>query len=180
MEAPFGIIFLKKAELFNLVSRFDKQYGGSPSNNPWLIERQILRWTYGHHKHLGSPIKTEHLSLGSQNNKLRDFRMIDSKGRLRSQFKYLEKNSLTKPLENLVIRGFANYYNESEGHNAIVINKDGLLVGEVITDMEKDNIFIKANYLFYSHMMDHLGATVMMVVTIIGLIKLFISFFYVK
>ena len=83
MDAPFGIAFLKKAELYNLISRFDKQYGGSPRNNPWLIERQILRWTYKHHKHLGSPIKTDHLSGGSSENKLSDFGMLDKEVNLR-------------------------------------------------------------------------------------------------
>jgi len=174
MDAPFGILFLKKAELFNLISRFDKQYGGSSSNNPWRVERQILRWTYKHHKHLGSPIKTDHLSFGSVSNKLRDFNMLSRNGHLREEFKYLEKGHLTKPLENMVVRGFADYFNENNGHNAIVINKEGLLVGEVIADIEKNNLFIKLNYLFYSNLMDHLGAFVLIIFTIISLLKILI------
>lgn len=172
MEAPFGISFLKKAEIYNLISRFDKQYRGTSRDNPWLIERQILRWTYKHHKHLGSPINTDHLSRNQQWSKLREFGMLNKEGKLKKEFKYLEKGHLSKPLENLVVRGFATYFDETHGHNAITINKEGLLVGEVIADIEKNNIFVKLNYLFYSNIMDHLGAFLLFIVTLIGLIKL--------
>lgn len=173
MEAPFGIAFLKKAELYNLICRFDKQYNGSSKDNPWLIERQILRWTYNHHKHLGSPIDTNHLSRDKQWSKLKEFGMLNRKGELKPQFIYLKKGHLTKVLENLVVRGFATYFDIEHGHNAIIINKEGLLVGEVIADMEKDSPIIKFNYLFYSNIMDHFGAFLLLIITLLSLLKIF-------
>lgn len=173
MDAPFGIAFLKKAELYNLICRFDKQYKGSPQNNLWLIERQILRWTYKHHKHLGSPIDTNHLSTDQKWSKRHDFGMLDKKGKLKKEFIYLETGNLTKPLENLIVRGFATYFDEAHGHNAVVINRDGLLVGEVIADIEKNNPFIKINYWFYSNIIDHLGASILLIITLFGLLKVF-------
>ncbi|OGY12387.1 MAG: hypothetical protein A3A58_02690 [Candidatus Blackburnbacteria bacterium RIFCSPLOWO2_01_FULL_41_27] len=185
MDAPFGIAFLKKAELYNLICRFDKQYrnavkDGSFESSPWSIERQILRWTYRHHKHLGSPINTDHLTNDPKWSKLREFGMVDRKGKLRKDYKYLEKGHLTKPLENLVVRGFATYFDEAHAHNAIVISKEGLLVGEVIADIEKRNPFVTANYWFYSNIIDHLGASVLLVITFFGLLKFFGIFDIIK
>lgn len=173
MDAPLGIDFLKKAELYNLICRFDRQYGKSPKDNPWLIERQILRWTYKHHKHLGSPIDTNHLSADPQWSKRKEFGMLDKTGHLKNKFKYLLNGHLTKPLENMVIRGFADYFDTSSGHNAIIIKKEGLLVGEVIADMEKNNLFINLNYLIYSSLMDHIGAFILLVLLIVSIVKIF-------
>lgn len=178
MDAPFGIVFLKKAELYNLICRLDKQYKNevqesSFRSSPWSIEKQILRWTYKHHMHLGSPIKTDHLSKSSSENKLHDFGMLDKKGVFKKEFKYLEKGHLTKPLENLVVRDFASYFDENSGHNAIVINKNGLLVGEVLADIEQKNPIKRFNYFFYSNIMDHFGAFLLIIVTVYGLLKLF-------
>jgi len=177
MDAPFGIVFLKKAELYNLICRFDKQYKNNVKSSefrstPWSIEKQILWWTYKHHMHLGSPIKTEHLSLSSKNNKLADFKMLDKKGRLKKEFSYLGKRHLTKPLENIVVRGFASCFDESQGHNAIVINKNGLLLGEVLADIEESNLLKKINYLFYGHIIDHLGAFILLIFTAMAIYSL--------
>lgn len=60
MNAPFGIVFLKKAELYNLVRRLDEQADGDPkdSRNPntWPVEKNIFEWSYDGHKHLGTPL----------------------------------------------------------------------------------------------------------------------------
>lgn len=176
MEAPFGITFLKKAELYNLICRLDQQEKDTrdPSNALWPIEKGVLKWTYSYHKHLGSPIGTDHLSRDPKWSKLEEMDMLNSKGELKEEFKYLENGNLTKPLENLVIRGFAEYFNEIQhDHNKIVINREGLLVGEVLSDIEKANPFIKFNYFIYSKIMDHLGAFILLVVTSWGLLKLF-------
>lgn len=49
MYTPFGIVFLKKAELYNLIRRLDKQARDDvkdPINSfTWPIEKRILRWT---------------------------------------------------------------------------------------------------------------------------------------
>ena len=98
--------------------------------------------------------------------------MLDRKGVLNTEFKYLDKGHLTKPLEKLVIRGFAEYYDASSGHNAIVFNKEGLLTGEVIREMESKNILIQINYFVYSNLMGHYGAFIVVVMTLIGILKI--------
>lgn len=100
--------------------------------------------------------------------------MLNNKGELKSEFRYLQNGQLHKPLENLVIRGFAEYFNQSQhGHNKIVINKEGLLVGEVLSDIETGNPFIKVNYYLYSRIIDHIGAFLLLIITIWGLWNLF-------
>lgn len=180
MDAPFGIAFLKKAELYNVICHLDKQYRNevkSTSFRPssWSIEKQILKWTYKHHIHLGTPITMDDLGIGPKN-KLNQFGMVDKNGNLKKEFEYLDKMHLSKPLENLVIRGFANYYDEKSGHNAVVINKEGLLVGEVLADVNQDNPLVKINYIFYSSLIDHTGAFVLIIITILGLLKLLDQF----
>ncbi len=176
MDAPFGILFLKKAELYNLACRLDKQYDDSQTTSKnlplWPIEKQILKWTYRHHKHLGSPIDTNHLSRDPKWSKLKDFNMLNTDGSYKREFSYLENGQLDKPLENLVVRGFAQYFDQAHGHSAIIIDKEGLLLGEVLADLE-GNFFMKINYLIYSKIMDHLGASLLLIITLWWLLKFF-------
>lgn len=179
METPFGVAFLKKAELYNLINRLDKQTRETKeeSSDPslWPIEKQILKWTYTYHRHLGSPIGTEHLSLGDRTyNKLKDMGMLDMDGKLKPEFSYLSTGALQKPLENLVVRGFAEYFDKIQhGTNKIIINKEGLLLGEVLVEMESRNPFIQLNFLLYSKLMNHLGASIVLIATFWTLWKLF-------
>jgi len=177
MNAPFGISFLRKAELYNLCVRFDKQNKEMEVKNPkaqslWPIEKALLKWTYFGHRHLGSPIKTEHLFLGSSDNKLEEFNMLDGSGKLKKDFIYLKSGNLTMPLENIVVKGFGDYFDErNHGHNAIVINKEGLLLGEVLTEVESENIIVNINYFMYGMIMSHPGAFILLLVTIFTLLK---------
>lgn len=144
MNAPLGITFLKKAELYNLALDLDKEYKQSKqpddtSKSLWPIEKAILRWTYRGHRHLGSAIKTDHLALWHKDSKLKDFGMIDSQKQFKPEYKILQKTALHKALENLVVRGFAEYFDNSHGHNAIIVNKDGLLLGNVLAELEKNS-----------------------------------------
>ena len=179
MDAPFGINFLRKAELYNLAVTLDKSYLESKKNKKsrhaslWPIEKAILKWTYYGHKHLGSPIKTDHLSQGSIHNKLAEFGMFNKNGKLKKDFIVLGTNlGKHKPLENIVIRGFGAYFSKSTGHNAIVINKEGLLFGETLSEMEENNWLTSSNYWVYGKIMDHPGAFALLIVTAVSLIIL--------
>ncbi len=120
------------------------------------------------------PIGTDHFSRDPKWSKLEEMEMLNSNGKLKAEFIYLEKGPLHKPLENLVIRGFAEYFDERQhGHNQIVINREGLLVGEVLSDIETGNRLLGINYSLYSKLMDHLGAFILLVITIWGLLRLF-------
>ncbi len=176
MEAPFGITFLRKAELYNLICRLDRREKDTldPSNALWPIEKRILEWTYGYHKHLGSPIGTDHLSREPKWSKLEEMDMLNGEGELKKEFMYLENGQLDKPLENLVIKGFAEYFDERQsGHTKIIINREGLLMGEVLSDIEINNILINFNYFIYSNIMDHVGAFLLLIVSFWSLLKLF-------
>lgn len=180
MNAPLGITFLKKAELYNLALSLDREYRQSKhhddtSKSLWPIEKAILKWTYQGHRHLGSAIKTDHLALEHKDSKLIDFGMIDSKKEFKPEYKVMQKTALHKPLENLVIRGFADYFDESHGHTAIIINKEGLLFGSVLIELEKDDWLTKFNYKVYGKLMDHLGAFILFWVTVITLLTLLFS-----
>ncbi|MBL7158943.1 hypothetical protein ISS85_00500 [Candidatus Microgenomates bacterium] len=181
MNAPLGITFLKKAELYNLALSLDKEYKQSkqPDNTSkslWPVEKVILRWTHQGHRHLGSAIKTDHLTLEHKDSKLSDFGMFDSQKQLKPEFKVMQKTALHKPLENLVVRGFAEYFDKSHAHTAIIINKEGLLFGNVLTELEKDDWLINFNYKVYGKIMDHLGAFILFWVTVITLLTLLFSF----
>lgn len=183
MEAPFGITFLRKAELYNLSVELNNEYEESKKKRQktpsvWPVVKAILKWTYINHKHLGSPIKTEHLSFGDVHNKLKDFGMLNENGDLKDEFnKIFRTTSLHKPLENIVIMGFGEYNDIiKHGHTEIVINKDGLLFGQLLAEIEEKKWFIKLHYAIYGKIMNHLGAAVLLIVSIMTVIILTINF----
>ncbi len=178
MDLPFGIMFLKKAELYSVITRLNVQSKIDKSKNHpplWPVEKAILKWTYTGHKHLGSTIKSDHLSEGSKNNKLADFDMLDHNNMFKKEYKLLEKSRLDQPLENLVVRGYANYIDEHD-HSQIVINKEGLLMGLVLSETDKQGWSLeKFNYFVYGHLMDHYGATALLLIALFGLWKIFLG-----
>jgi hypothetical protein len=170
MDAPLGITFLKKVELYNEARRLEKGYEEKPRNSLWPTEKAILKWTWRGHRHLGSSITTDHLSRGSTHNKLKDFGMLDKKGELKPEFKVLETIKLQQPLENLVVRGYAEYSDLiNSGHNHITISKEGLLFGNMLNEIEKGDRITKFNYKIYSVIMGQVGALILFFVFIIGL-----------
>lgn len=177
MEIPYGSEFLEKVRLYSQIRSWDRrmekmQKRGPTENFPvWPIEKAILRWTYLNHKHLGSPLTDGHLSLGSQDNKLKDFGMLDSDGGLKPEYKFLEKGRLARPYENLAVKGLAEYPNETHhGHTQIVVNEKGLLFGEVLNETELGNPLVKLLYFFYAEATGKLGATLLLVFVLIGVL----------
>ncbi len=187
MEAPLGIVFLKKAEFYNLSIRLDNEVKKSlkkeSHNLPlWPVEKAILKWTYTGHRHLGSPITTHHLSIGDPKSKLKDFGMLDENGELRNEYRALKSTKLDQPLENLVVRGFGKYFDEnSYGHSAIIINKDGLLFGDLLAELDNENLIvknlIKMHYCIYGKLMNHFGGIILLIISAISIFLLFFSLF---
>jgi hypothetical protein len=183
MDAPLGILFLKKAELYNLIERLDKQADEDPrdSKNPntWPVEKNIFEWSYKGHKHLGTPLTPGMLKNSKE--KLRGFNLLDKNGEIEKKYKTI----LDKPekiIENMVIKGFADCYNESirskKGikdavEEGIILNKEGLLLGEVIYNVNNRKHCVKWIYKIYSWLMDYGGAWVLLVLVIASSIVIF-------
>jgi hypothetical protein len=90
------------------------------SNVAWRIEKDILRWASTGHHHLGTPL-TEAF-LWDQGN-----------GILKHENR--DQGSLIEAMKNLVQRGFAVQAGQGQiGLDGIRIEKEGLLMGEVIAD----------------------------------------------
>ncbi len=91
MDAPFGILFLKKAELYTIINNLNKQQKeiekdvdnkNSPSTiyGSWPVEKQILKWTYWGHKYLKHPIKVTYFTDLNRAHILKDCKLcINSK-----------------------------------------------------------------------------------------------------
>jgi len=113
---PFLLNIFKQLEIFQDIKRFDEQFDlmltgwkkgdykklglakGININYPtWEIEKKILLWTSKHHKHLGSPITTNHLHIDNVDF-LKDVHI--------SQAELVFAGS-ENVLKNLVARGFA-------------------------------------------------------------------------
>ncbi|PIP19095.1 hypothetical protein COY23_00115 [bacterium (Candidatus Torokbacteria) CG_4_10_14_0_2_um_filter_35_8] len=138
---PIKLNFFKRAEQFLELLRLDDQYNLQlkkydpeewrrkiPDNDignqagdinlpTWNIEKKILYWSYLNHKHLKSPIKTEHL-------KGEDFRKDIRANKEETAFAGSEH-----VLKNLVAHGFAK-----EENGGAVLNAEGLLVGSLLSD----------------------------------------------
>jgi len=173
MNAPFGILFLKKAELYNLVKRLNKQVKQRKKQHPksknpdtWPVEKQILKWSYHGHKYLASPITDEHFKSDSSHNKLGDWELLDKNGKVLPKYRPI-LNCKDKIRENMVERGFARYYGNLINTKDIVISKEGLLLGDVIYNVTRKNPFIRFAYWFYSLIIDYIGALILLLLVII-------------
>lgn len=207
MEAPLGLLFLKKAELYNLITRLDERKDiitdgvkdkSTTSRIPssWPIEKNILMWSFYGHKHLGSPIKYEHFELG-KHCKLKDWKLCENNDPYNNEFvlkkeyafisnkgnlKEINRTKVKKIFENMVIREFASYsYKEGDTSKkefeGIILNKEGLLLGEVIYNVNAKPC-IKRIYHIYSWLMDYGGAWVLLILFIITIIATWLISFW--
>lgn len=157
MEAPLGITFLKKVEIYQRIASWrknrevlDKDPHAGGQDATWPLEEKILRWAYRGHKHLASPITksqfipSDYRESGDLIGKTRvniSTDLLDNK--LYKGEQYI-RDKVDRTFENLVRRGFATYEIElSKGldpskkpkHTAIYFTNDGLLVGEVLNEL---------------------------------------------
>lgn len=173
MDAPLGVTFFKKVELYQKISsldnqaiKMDKKRGLPPL---WPLEKKVLAWTYTGHKHLGSPIKTNHFEIGSSHSKLEDFRI--TKGELHNV-------NLTRLLHNFIGHGFATeilegrlYSAQAPDENSIYITRDGLLVGEILSEL--NNPLRRFSYWIWGKLWGHLGAFILLLALSVAILKLF-------
>lgn len=143
-----------------------------------LFEKMILKWTYTGHKHLGSPIADDFFKKG--NRKLKDWGLIDTSGNIKEEYKQILKFP-EKIRENIAIKGFADFDRNSNQKKSIIFNKEGLLLGEVIYNVECRKFPIRWIYWIYSSLIDYVGAWILLIFiiipTIIILIKNLIDIF---
>ena len=173
MDAPFGILFLKKVELYNLVEDQRKKVEvmkslHPESNNPitWPVEEKILKWTYHGHKYLTDSIK-ENDFVFKKSRKLKDWELLNEKNEVKEEY----KKAVNQPksiLKNMVAREFARY--DDDDPTSIIINKEGLLLGEVIYNSQHENRSIKCIYKIYSCLFDYVGAWILFIIVIITII----------
>jgi|SRR3989344_1451984 len=121
MDAPLGVTFFKKVELYQKISSLDGQTSkmvAKGGHKPlWPLEKKVLKWAYMGHKFLGSPITTDDFSVGNKDNKLKDFKIKPNEiGDIR----------LTSLLDNFIAHGFATEILEGRlytGHSPILNRK---------------------------------------------------------
>lgn len=184
MDAPFGILFLKKAELYNRMIELDKRAEDikvdvdNPDTNSelystWPVEKEILRWTYTGHKHLATPI-THKCFNRDKTGKLKDWQLCENNDPKNEDYiikeyynKIIKKNKSYKIRQNIVSNGYAEYSNKKDAD--IVFNKKGLLLGEVIYRAGKSN-YIENSYRFFSWIMDSGGAWILLILVILTII----------
>lgn len=172
MDAPLGVTFFKKVELYQKISSLDEQAKKMDKgrNLPplWPLERKVLAWTYTGHKHLGSPIKTYHFEAGSSRSKLKDFGITERE---------LYNVHLTKLLDNFIGHGFGigslegKFSGQEPDENSIYITREGLLVGEVLNEL--NNCLYQLSYYIWGLLWGHVGGAILIVALIAAIIKLF-------
>jgi len=177
MEAPLGVTFFKKVELYQKIISLEDQTrkmevrGGLKPL--WPLERKVLVWAYTGHKHLGSPIKTDHFSAGSAGNKLKDFGITSEE---------IADINLTKLLDNFIAHGFATeilegrlYTGNTPDENRMYLTRDGILTGEVLSELE--NPFYRSSYWLWSKLWGHWGGFILLFVLLVAVLKL-VQVFY--
>lgn len=172
MEAPLGVTFFKKVELYQKISSLDDQAremvargGHKPF---WPLEKKILTWAYMGHKFLGSPIKTDDFSAGNPDNKLKDFKIKADE---------VEGINLTRLLDNFIAHGFATeilegrlYTGHTPNENLMYLTREGVLVGEILNELK--NPLYSFSYWIWSKLWGHWGGFILILILIASLFKL--------
>jgi hypothetical protein len=131
MELPIQLKFFKKLELYQeLKSQNKKAFN---RDEAWLIEKEILKWTRWNHHHLNTPLTNEYIF--SPLNKVLPQNLRNN------------LDLIHVAMRNLVARKYA-----TGSHASITITAEGLLMGEVIDDVEgtgTKNYLENKYFLFY-------------------------------
>ncbi len=182
MEAPLGITFFKKVELYQTIRDLndkarieDKNSGGTVS--VWPIGRKILKWTREKHKHPQSSFSDYRLYYWDKDNKLNDIGISREDLYRGSISKDKQKNETQVTVEqifkHLDFFGFAKFEdnsNKSEykknrdkrGRIKIYITKEGFLAGKVLAEQEKKLTWI--SYQVWGRLWGHLGASILLII----------------
>ena len=119
MESPIQLKFFKKLELYQeLKSQNKKAFN---RDEVWPIEKEILKWTRWNHHHLGTPLTNE-------------FILFHGNGVVSQNVRH-DLDSIHVAMRNLIARKYA-----TGSHASIAITAEGLLMGEVIDDVEGTGI----------------------------------------
>ena len=122
MELPITPKFFKKLELYQDLKRLDKR---NVNHKEWDMEKDLLFWAHVNHFHLGTYLDT---------------------GEVLEKLKTLDKYSLDelnehtfKMMQNLEEHGWAEWWPQRGQKNAIKINKEGMLLSEVVNEIINKN-----------------------------------------
>ena len=114
MELPIQLKFFRKLELYQeYKSSENKSY--KTKRAVWSIEKKILKWATNHHHHLESPLNRKYI----ENNILQTRDPSDL-------------SHLDPAMNNLCVKKFAKHV-----ESGIEITLEGLMMGEVINDVEE-------------------------------------------
>ena len=171
MDAPLGITFFKKVELYQNIKALDKQLKQISSDpedvlpDPtWNIEKKVLKWTYVGHRQLGTPLSTGHFNRENKY-QLKAFGLEPED---------VKVQNITRVLENFVGHGFATHTRDgsltSGDHNVIYFTREGLLTGEILNEL--DNPSSRLSYVVWGFLWGHVGAWILLITATIGLAKL--------
>jgi hypothetical protein len=138
MGLPIQLKFFKKLELYQELKFQDEKALGASNradlNKIWKTEKLILSWTARGHHLIMCPIDHGYVRNGT--------------GLLKNKNSADYDIGLSGTFTNLIGRGFAE---SVEGNNTqIIFTPTGLLMGEVINDVEGINVWKKYRYpIFY-------------------------------
>ena len=132
MELPIQLKFFKKIELYQDYKFEQKKSLGGTRLKSWELEKKILKWTKEKHHHLGSPLSLE---------------------RIKKEILNEDHPETQNAMSSLVARGYAGVYPDSADAVypiCIKINRAGLLMGEVIGELESSKFLIRSKYPIFS------------------------------
>lgn len=124
MELPIQLKFFRKLELYQEYKSSEKK-ASKTWREAWDIEKKTLKWTTNYH-HLESPLSREHI-----------------KKRILKERDSMYMAELDHAMGNLCVKRFAK---SVEG--GIEITADGLMMGEVISDIE-ERLWRKYSYALF-------------------------------
>lgn len=125
MEFPLQLKFFKKIDLYQEYKSEEYKFKISGTRlQRWIAEKEILKWTALKHHHLGSTLTNDGIK----------------KEILHNDYSHAHEHAV----EALIQQKYAEAVDGPTP--GIKITKEGLLMGEVINEVENDNVFIRWKY----------------------------------
>lgn len=127
MELPIQLKFFKKLELYQEFNFQDEKSrkASKQLQKVWKTEKLILKWTVWNHHLLGCPVDYEYFKNG----------LIDKDKE--------PEYSLSSAFTNFIRKEYAE---ENQNKTGILFTKEGLLMGEVIDDVESKSYWRRWKY----------------------------------